>query len=32
MSWLYWLHFAFLFALMAAVAWLLFLARLKDHD
>ena len=32
MSWLYWLHFAFLFALMAAVSWLLFLARLKDHD
>jgi len=32
MTRLYWLHFAFLCALMAAVAWLLFLARLNDHD
>jgi hypothetical protein len=32
MTWLYWLHFGFLFALTAAVAWLLFLARLNDHD
>jgi hypothetical protein len=32
MTWLYWLHFGFLFALMTAVAWLLFLARLNDHD
>ena len=32
MTWLYWLHFGFLCALMAAVAWLLFLARLNDHD
>jgi hypothetical protein len=32
MTWLYWLHFGFLLALMAAVAWLLFLARLNDHD
>jgi hypothetical protein len=31
-TWLYWLHFGFLFALVAAVAWLLFLARLQDHD
>jgi hypothetical protein len=29
---LYWLHFAFLFALVTAVGWLLFLARINDHD
>jgi hypothetical protein len=29
---LYWLHFAFLFALATAVGWLLFLARIHDHD
>jgi hypothetical protein len=32
MTGLYWLHFAFLWALAAAVAWLLFLARVNDHD
>ena len=32
MTWLYWMHVAFHFALMAAVAWLLFLARLNDHE
>jgi hypothetical protein len=32
MTWLYWLHFAFLLALAAAVGWLLFLARVHDHD
>jgi len=29
---LYWLHFVFLCALLAAVAWLLFLARVNDHE
>jgi hypothetical protein len=32
MTWLYWLHFVFLAALAAAFAWLLFLARVNDHD
>jgi hypothetical protein len=32
MTWLYWLHFVFLSALVAAVGWLLFLAHLNDHD
>jgi hypothetical protein len=29
---LYWLHLAFLFSLVTAVGWLLFLARVNDHD
>jgi len=32
MNWLYWLDFVFLFALMAAPGWLVFLARVADHD
>jgi hypothetical protein len=32
MTLLYWLHFLFLFALGAAVAWLAYLARVNDHD
>jgi len=33
MTWLlYWLRFAFLAALAAAVTWLLFLARVNDHE
>jgi len=32
MTRLYWLHFGFLFALLAAVAWLFFLARVHDHE
>ena len=29
---LYWLHFAFLLLLVTAVGWLLFLARVNDHE
>ena len=32
MTGLYWLHFVFLFVLAAALAWLLFLARVNDHE
>jgi hypothetical protein len=32
MTWLYWLHFVFLGALVAALGWLLFLARVNDHE
>ena len=32
MTLLYWLHFVFLLALVSAVGWLLFLARIHDHD
>jgi hypothetical protein len=32
MNWLYWLDFVFLFALVAALAWLVFLGRVADHD
>jgi hypothetical protein len=32
MNWLYWLDFVFLFALMAALGWLVVLARVADHD
>lgn len=32
MNWLYWLDFVFLFALMAAVAWLVCLAWVADHE
>jgi len=32
MTLLYWLHFVYLFALIAALAWLLFLARVHDHE
>jgi hypothetical protein len=32
MTWLYLLHFVFLFALVAALGWLLYLARIYDHD
>jgi hypothetical protein len=32
MTWLYWLHFVFLLALVSAVGWLFFLARIHDHD
>ena len=28
---LYWLHIGFLFSLVTAVGWLLFLARVNDH-
>jgi hypothetical protein len=31
-TWLYWLHFVFLFALAAAVGWLIYLARVNDHE
>ncbi len=32
MIWLYWLHFVFLFALVSALGWLIYLARVHDHD
>jgi hypothetical protein len=32
MIWLYWLHFAFLLALVSAVCWLVYLARVSDHE
>jgi hypothetical protein len=32
MTWLYWLDFVFLFALVSALGWLVFLARAADHD
>ncbi len=32
MIWLYWLHFVFLFALVGALGWLIYLARVHDHD
>jgi len=32
MTGLYWLHFVFLLGLAAALAWLLFLARVNDHE
>ena len=30
MIWLYWLHFVFLFAMVTAVCWLLYLAHASD--
>ena len=32
MTWLYWLHFVFLFALVTALGWLVYLARMSDHE
>ena len=32
MIWLYALHFVFLLGLMATLGWLLYLARVNDHD
>ena len=32
MSWLYWLHFVFLFALLTALGWLIYLARVSDDE
>jgi hypothetical protein len=32
MTWLYWLHFVFLFALVTALGWLVYLARVSDHE
>jgi hypothetical protein len=32
MIWGYWLHFAFLFGLVTTLGWLVFLARVYDHD
>jgi hypothetical protein len=32
MIWLYWLHFVFLFGLVASLGWLVYLARVYDHD
>jgi hypothetical protein len=32
MNWLYWLDFAFLLALVSALGWLVYLARVTDHD
>jgi hypothetical protein len=32
MTWLYWLHFVFLSALVATLGWLVYLARVNDHD
>jgi hypothetical protein len=32
MTWLYWLHFVFLFALVTALGWLIYLARVSDHE
>jgi hypothetical protein len=31
-TWLYWLHFVFLLTLAAATAWLVYLARVNDHE
>ena len=32
MNWLYWLDVVFLFALVSALGWLAYLARVADHD
>ena len=32
MTLLYVLHFVFLFALISALGWLVYLARVNDHD
>jgi hypothetical protein len=32
MTWLYWLHFVFLFALVTTLGWLVYLARVNDHE
>jgi hypothetical protein len=32
MNWLYWLDFVFLVALVSALGWLVYLARVADHD
>jgi hypothetical protein len=32
MNWLYWLDFVFLFALVSALGWLLYLGWVADHD
>jgi hypothetical protein len=32
MTWLYLLHFVFLLALVGAFGWLMYLARIYDHD
>jgi hypothetical protein len=32
MNWLYWLDFVLLFGLISAAGWLLYLARVADHD
>lgn len=32
MIWLYWLRYVFLLALVAAVLWLTYLARVADHE
>jgi hypothetical protein len=32
MNWLYWLDSIFLVALVSALGWLLYLARIADHD
>lgn len=32
MIWLYWLHFVFVATLVAALGWLVLLARAHDHD
>jgi hypothetical protein len=32
MTWLYWLHFVFLLALATALGWLIYLARVNDHE
>jgi hypothetical protein len=32
MTWLYWLDVLFLASLVSALGWLLYLARVADHD
>jgi hypothetical protein len=32
MTWLYLLHFVFLAALVSTLGWLVYLARVSDHD
>ena len=32
MTWLYLLHFVFLAALVSALGWLMYLARIYDHE
>jgi hypothetical protein len=32
MNWLYWLDFVFLAGLVSALAWLVYLAHVNDHD